>query len=145
MRLSMRCPITTGGQWPCHEGYAPRGSVIILNAEDDADDTIIPRLMEAGAALERIVIVSAVTGKNGKGQTTFNLQADLDLLEMKIDEVGEVALVIIDPVSSYLGKTDSHKNTEVRGVLEPISEMAARKRTAILSVTHFSKSNSGTL
>jgi hypothetical protein len=82
--------------------------------------------------------------EDGKGQTIFNLQADLDLLEKKIDEIGEVALVNIDPVSSYMGKTDSHKNSEVRGVLEPISEMAARKRTAILSVTHFSKSNSGT-
>jgi hypothetical protein len=39
-----------------------------------------------------------------------------------------------------LGKTDSHKNTEVRGVLEPLSEMAERTRVAILSVTHFSKS-----
>jgi hypothetical protein len=43
-------------------------------------------------------------------------------------------------VSSYLGKTDSHKNSEVRGVLEPLSEMAERRRVAILSVTHFSKS-----
>src|SRR5262249_51259860 len=37
------------------------------------------------------------------------------------------------------GKTDSHKNAEVRGVLEPLSEMAERTRVAILSVTHFSK------
>ena len=136
--------VSTGGEWPCNEGRAPLGSVIILNAEDDADDTIVPRLMAAGADLDRVHIVSAVRGEDGKGNRTFNLQADLDLLERKIDEIGDVALVIIDPVSSYLGKTDSHKNSEVRGVLEPISEMAARKRVAILSVTHFSKSNSGT-
>jgi putative DNA primase/helicase len=42
--------------------------------------------------------------------------------------------------SSYLGKTDSHKNAEVRGVLEPLSAMAERMRVAVLSVTHFSKS-----
>jgi putative DNA primase/helicase len=39
-----------------------------------------------------------------------------------------------------LGKADSHKNSEVRGVLEPLSEMAERMRVAFLSVTHFSKS-----
>jgi hypothetical protein len=100
--------------------------------------------MAAGADLDRVHIVSAVTTKDGAGRATFNLQADLDLLENKIDEIGDVALVIIDPVSSYTGKTDSHKNAEIRQVLEPISEMAARKRVAILSVTHFSKSNSGT-
>ena len=47
--------------------------------------------------------------------------------------------MVVDPVSSYMGKTDSHKNSEVRGVLEPLSGMAERMRTAILSVTHFSK------
>jgi putative DNA primase/helicase len=50
-----------------------------------------------------------------------------------------LALVIIDPVSSYLGKTDSHKNAEVRAVLEPLSAMAERARIAVLSITHFSK------
>jgi RecA-family ATPase len=48
-------------------------------------------------------------------------------------------LVIIDPVSSYLGKVDSHKNAEVRTVLEPIVEMASRLRVAVVAVTHFSK------
>jgi putative DNA primase/helicase len=136
--------ITTGGMWPCGEGQAPIGNVIILSAEDDPDDTIVPRLMAAGADRDRIHIVTAVTGKDGKGRTTFSLQNDLDLLEQKIDEIGDVALVVIDPVSSYLGKTDSHKNSEVRGILEPISEMAARKRVAILSVTHFSKNMGST-
>ena len=69
----------------------------------------------------------------------FNLQADIALLEQKIAELGDVALIVIDPISSYLGKTDSHKNAEVRGVLEPLSAMAERMRVAVLSVTHFSK------
>lgn len=141
---SIVAAITTGGPWPCGEGLAPLGNVIILSAEDDPDDTIVPRLLAAGADLTRVHIVSAVSSQDGKGVKTFNLQADLDLLQQKIDEVGEVALVSMDPVSSYLGgKTDSHKNAEVRGVLEPISEMAARTRVAILSVTHFSKDGAG--
>jgi putative DNA primase/helicase len=70
----------------------------------------------------------------------FNLQADIELLEQKIAELGDVALITIDPISSYLGKIDSHKNAEVRGVLEPLSAMAECCRVAVLSVTHFSKS-----
>jgi hypothetical protein len=53
--------------------------------------------------------------------------------------MGDVALIRIDPISSYLGNADSHKNAEVRSVLEPIGEMAERMRVAVLSVTHFSK------
>ena len=75
--------ITTGGMWPCCEGQAPIGNVIILSAEDDPDDTIVPRLMAAGADRDRIHIITAVTGKDGKGRTTFSLQNDLDLLEQK--------------------------------------------------------------
>jgi putative DNA primase/helicase len=129
--------VTTGGDWPCGEGRASIGSVIILSAEDSAGDTIIPRLIVAGADRYRVHVVSAVRDTNGR--RALNLQHDLDLLEKKIVEIGNAALVVIDPVSSYLGKTDSHNNSDVRGVLEPLSEMAERMRVAILSVTHFSK------
>jgi putative DNA primase/helicase len=51
--------------------------------------------------------------------------------------------VVIDPISSYLGKVDSHKNAEVRAVLEPVSALAARRQAAILSVTHLNKAGGG--
>ena len=130
--------ITMGAEWPCGEGRAPQGSIIILSAEDGEADTIVPRLLAAGADLGRVHIISAVRIED-KGRRSFNLRADLDLLERKIVELGDVGLIRIDPISSYLGKTDSHNNAEVRGVLAPIAEMAERMRIAILSITHFSK------
>jgi putative DNA primase/helicase len=103
----------------------------------------VPRLIAAGADLERVHIVSAVGSTDGRGRRTFNLQTDIELLERKIAEIGNVILIVIDPVSSYLGKTDSHKNSEVRGVLEPLSDMADRCRVAVLTITHFSKTGAG--
>jgi putative DNA primase/helicase len=143
LSIYVAATISRGGEWPCGEGRAPIGNVIILNAEDGADDTVVPRLIAAGADLERVHIVSAVLQEGGKGRRTFNLQADLALLERKIAEISDVALVIIDPISSYMGKADSHKNAEVRGALEPLNEMAERLKVAILSITHFSKSGAG--
>jgi RecA-family ATPase len=134
---------TTGGELPCGEGRARQGNVIILSTEDGVADTIIPRLLAAGADLDRVHIVTATRGEDGKGNRTFSLQADIDLLEHKIAEIGDVCLVCIDPISSYLGKVDSHKNAELRSVLQPVGRMAERCRVAILSVTHFSKSGAG--
>jgi len=135
--ISMAAAVTTGGQWPCGEGRAPRGSVIFLCAEDAAGDTIVPRLMAAGADLIKVHIVTAVRDDNGWGRRAFNLQSDLQQLEAKITEIGDVSLVVIDPISSYLGpKVDSHVNSAVRGVLEPVSEVASRLRVAFVSVTH---------
>lgn len=133
--------VTTAGLFPNGEGIGPLGSVIILSAEDDAADTIRPRLDAAGADASKVYIVSAVRGEGGKGRRAFNLQADLELLEAEIKRIGDVKLVVIDPVSSYLGKVDSHRNAELRAVLEPIGEMAARLGVAVLSVTHLNKGN----
>ena len=135
--------VTTGGAWPGNEGAAPTGSAIILSAEDDAADTIRPRLDAAGADVHRVYIVSAVKEKGGTGRRAFNLQADLQLLENEINRIGDVRLVVIDPVSSYLGKVDSHRNAELRAVLEPVGEMAARLGVCVISVTHLNKSSAG--
>jgi hypothetical protein len=142
LSVAIAAAISRGGEWPCREGRARLGSVIILSAEDGVADTIVPRLTAAGADLDRIRLVTAV--EDGKGRRSFNLQADLYELERTIAAIGDVRLIVIDPISSYMGKTDSHKNTDVRGVLEPIGEMAERMRVAVLSVTHFSKANGGT-
>jgi putative DNA primase/helicase len=137
--------ISHGGSWPCNEGSAPKGSVIVLCAEDGLADTIVPRLMAAGADCRKVRIVTAVVEKGeSAGRRIFNLSKDLDALENLITETGDVGLVIIDPVDAYIGAgVDSHKNAAVRAVLEPISELADRLGTAILAITHFSKQPSG--
>lgn len=142
LSIAIIATVTTGDYWPCQEGRAPLGSVIILSAEDGAADTIVPRLMAAGADLSRVHIVTAVHAD--KQRRGVNLMQDIELIGQKIREVGDVVLVVIDPVSSYLGKTDSHKNSEVRSVLEPLSDTAECTAAAILSITHFSKSGSNT-
>jgi putative DNA primase/helicase len=128
---------TTGTRWPDGAAASQPGSVIILAAEDDVEDTLAPRLMAAGADLSRVFVIRSVFDENKR--RGFSLQADLERLEAEISKRDNVKLVIIDPVSSYLGKVDSHKNADVRSVLEPLGEMAARLRVAIICNNHFSK------
>ena len=54
LSISIVATVTIAGEWPCHEGKAPLGSVILLSAEDGASDTIVPRLLAAGADLEHV-------------------------------------------------------------------------------------------
>jgi putative DNA primase/helicase len=56
-------------------------------------------------------------------------------------EIGDVRLVVIDPISAYMGNVDSHKNTDVRAILTPIADFADACRVAILGVSHLNKSN----
>jgi hypothetical protein len=147
LSLYIAAIITNGNRWPCDEGQTPKRHVIVLCAEDGLADTIVPRLMAAGADLAMVTIVTAVTEADGSERRIFNLSKDLDVLERLINKQGDVGLVIIDPVDAYLGAgaggIDSHKNAAVRSVLEPLSELADRLQTAILALTHFSKQAGG--
>src|SRR5262249_2949022 len=100
LSIAMAAAVTTGGSWPCDEGQAPIGNTIILSAEDGAADTVVPRLMAAGADRERVELVSAVRDQTSR--RSFDLSADLTLLEQRISNIGDVRLIIIDPISSYL-------------------------------------------
>jgi putative DNA primase/helicase len=131
--------ITKGGAWPCGEGTAPKGSVIILSAEDAPEFTIKPRVLAAGGDDDKVEVITATRDDSDK-VSAFTLSQDLQALEALIDEIGDVVLVIIDPITSYLGDADGHSNTDIRSVVEPLHEMAARKGVAVLTNTHFAKS-----
>jgi putative DNA primase/helicase len=119
------------------------GSVIFLSAEDDAADTIRPRLDAAVADVSRVHILEAVRVQLTDGSLTekpFNLETDSAVLEGALREHPDVRLIVIDPISAYLGGVDSHSNAEVRGILAPLVALAARFGVAVLCVTHLRKS-----
>jgi putative DNA primase/helicase len=135
----MAARVTRGLDWPCDEGRAPQGNVLLLSAEDDPADTIVPRLAAATADLSRVEIASMVTVNDG--DRMFSLVTDLPLLREKITAVGGVNLVQIDPISAYLGvgKVDSFRTTDVRAVLSPLVDLAAEMEVAIVGIMHFNK------
>ena len=142
LTCAMAAAVTTVVQWPCDEGQALPADVIILSAEDDAADTIRPRLDAAGAAAASVLIVSPCKVRMAVGGGHSICRRICWRLNRR-SRRRDALLVIIDPMSSYLGKVDSHKNAELRAVLEPLGEMAARLGVAVLAITHFSKSGSG--
>jgi putative DNA primase/helicase len=135
--------VSSGGEWPCGEGHAPQGGVLILSAEDGIADTIVPRLIAAAADIEQIRIIAAATRPDGTGRRTFSLKTDVDLLERLVEETGSVRLIIIDPISAYMGGADGNGNVETREVLEPLAEMANRLGIAVVAVTHLNKGGAG--
>ena len=141
--VNIAATVSTGADWPCNEGRAPQGDVVILSAEDGIADTIVPRLIAAGADTGCIHIVAAATKLDGTGRKTFSLKTDVDLLEEMSREIGTVRLIIIDPISAYMGGADGNGNVETREVLEPLAEMANRLGIAVVAVTHLNKGGAG--
>ena len=119
------------------------GSVVLLSAEDDVSDTIRPRLVAAGANLERIVVLEAVRSPETNCTASLSLDRDLDLLEQVVVSQDNCRLVIIDPLSAYLGRRDSYRNAEMRSLLTPLSDFAARTGIAVLAINHLNKLGHG--
>jgi len=137
LALDMVARATRGWDWP--DGNKCKAcNAIIMSAEDDLKDTLVPRLAAAGADLERIRIAKMM--RKDDQRFMFSLADDLPKLERLIDQMS-AGIVIIDPVTAYMGfrKIDSFRTTDVRSVLTPLKEMAERTRVACILITHFSK------
>jgi hypothetical protein len=140
LTLSLAACLTTGR--PCfgldYES-APPADVLLISCEDDYEDTVVPRLLSAGADLHRIFRVDGITGKSGK-VLPFSL-AHYERMEEELRARPGVRLVIIDPAGAYIGKAgvDDYKDSELRSLLDPMAELAARCRVTILIVKHLVK------
>ena len=142
LTASLAAIVTTGGIWPVDNISCQPGSVILLSAEDDPGDTIGPRLKAAGADLTKVRFLKCVQTKNKQGkrlEKLFSLKTDIANLDKFLEEIQNVALLIIDPITAYLGETDSYKNAEVRALLSPLSELAAKHNLAVLAISHLNK------
>jgi len=138
LALDLVSRVTAGLDWPDGAGPAAIGNVLILSAEDDPADTIRPRLDAAGGNARRVVVVEAI--RDGDGERLFSLERDIRTLEATIERVGGVSLIIIDPVSVYLGsRIDAHRDADVRRVLSPLATVAARHGVGIVAVMHLNK------
>ena len=87
-------------------------------------DTIRPRLDDAGADVSKIVAFQGITVGNNDYVKEFDLTKDLAALEQAIRRMPDTRIVIIDPITAYMGRTDSHKNAEVRRVLAPLATIS---------------------
>lgn len=137
--MGLAAIVTTGGHWP--DGTrSVVGNVVIWSGEDDPADTLIPRLLLSGADLSRVYFITDVL--EGHERRSFDPARDMEPLRRKLAEIGDVRLLIVDPIVSAIAG-DSHKNAEVRRGLQPLVDLAASMRCALLGITHFSKGTAG--
>lgn len=113
-------------------------NVVILAAEDDAGDTLRPRMEAAGADLTRVTIWETVIGDDGTERLPA-LPDDLGLLAGIVRRTA-AKLVVVDPFTAFLsGTIDAWKDAEVRRALTPLAVLAADLGVAVILVRHWTK------
>ena len=117
-----------GGLAPTGEPLGDAFTTIYVTVEDDAEDTILPRIQKAGGDPSRFHLLRKLS-----------LPAQIDRLEATAIRL-RARLIVIDPLMAYLG--DGVKTNDdhlVRRALEPLADMAARLDVAIVLIRHLNK------
>ena len=127
MHLAAAC--TNGKLLPNMERMKPF-NVIYQTAEDGLGDTVKPRLIEAGADLDRVLVID---------DSEVQLTLSDERIEKAIVE-NNVRLLIIDPIQAYLGAdVDMNRANEVRPIFMRLGQVAQRTGCAILLIGHLNK------
>lgn len=109
-------------------------NVIYQTAEDGLGDTVKPRLMEAGANLDRVLVINE---QALGGHITLSDRE----LETAIRE-NDAKLLIIDPIQAFLGSNvDMNRANEVRPIFRWLGDMAERTGCAIVLIGHLNKTS----
>ncbi len=128
MELAAAC--TSGKQLPNSEQLDPF-NVIYQTAEDDLADTVHPRLVSAGADLDRVIVIN---------DTDQPLSLSDERIERAIRE-NSARLLIIDPVQAYIGSSvDMNRANEVRPIMRKLGDVAQRTKCAVILIGHLNKS-----
>jgi putative DNA primase/helicase len=145
--LDMVARTTIGADWPdgAKNTLGPR-DVLMAGAEDDLNDTVVPRLMAAGADLKRIQFIHHIRTqefdeKDQKKSEVRRLQlaADIKKLKLAIEANPQIALVVVDTLTSYFGDVNANADREIRPVMDELAKAFNDCRACFLGLIHHNK------
>lgn len=132
---------TTGAVWP--DGSQPeQGRVLYCSAEEDAESVIVPRLIAAGADLDRVDIVDGLGKKDGEVVADIDLRKCLPAVREKLEEA-DYRLCVWDTFQSCALSTNHKENTEQKAVVQPLQTMAEDTGVAVLCIEHHARGGFG--
>ncbi|MEO8953472.1 MAG: AAA family ATPase, partial [Ktedonobacteraceae bacterium] len=145
LAIALAASVSTGHPMP--DGTpVTQGGVILIAPEDDASDTLKPRLAAANGNPSHVLLLNTVESLDEKKRRVidrpFSLSTDLAVLEAAMKRTN-ARLVVLDPLMAVLGHSiDSSRDQDIRAVFTPLSQLAERTNCAILIIRHLSKGTS---
>lgn len=144
MLLDLAARITKGRALPRFgnesEERAPKGTVLMMSKEDDPNIIVRPRAEAAKADISRIQMVGYETPADPDSFDPLDrLDTNVELLAQKVKGIGDVRLIIIDPMTDFTGALDIYRDDQIRSLLTPLSRLAAQHDLAVAMVLHVNK------
>lgn len=136
--LDIAARLTSGRPMPDGTPCGAEGGVVILTAEDGIGDTIVPRLVAAGADRSKCVTAS-LRDAGDEAEYPLSIPANITDLELTITHIAG-KLVMIDPLMAFLGgEVKANNDQDVRRALARLASLAERTGAAVCVIRHLNK------
>lgn len=132
--MDIAASVSQGRGLPGDDREREKGRVLFFSAEDSPEYTLLPRLQKQKADPDRVWFVSKVYNMGSP--------AGMEKLERAIVRTKPV-MVVIDPVTAWIGETDTNKITVVNEIYGKLAALADKHRVAIVTVRHRRKPADG--
>jgi putative DNA primase/helicase len=135
--------VTTGSDWPdgAKNEYGPR-KVLLCSAEDGAGDTIKPRLVVAGADLSKVLrfrMTTRLKDSDNEHSAILNLKKDLIMLTSYVEKNPDISVLVLDPLSSYIGGVNLNKDEEIHPLMDKLILLGHKTGLTIFALVHSNK------
>jgi putative DNA primase/helicase len=142
--IDIAARMTIKKEFPDGSPCAETVSVLMMTTEDGQDTTIVPRLIVAGANLERVYFASKMNVSQGekRRQRMIALDTDMSIVEQYLKKNPQIGLVVLESIASYLGRAKKNEETDMRIILDGLRELMARRDCALIAIDHVNKNGS---
>lgn len=131
--LDVAARVSSGTNMPNTIIPTEKGDVLIVSYEDGIADTIVPRLSTFDHCdMDRIHCLD-------QDAELLDLSASLAGIRNIVKNLDNPRLIVLDPISAYMGDINSHEDASVRRVLGPVCKLAEKFGVAIIGIMHLTK------
>lgn len=124
--------MSQGKSLPCDDRQRTPINTIYQTAEDGLNDTIKPRLVEADADCNRVMVID-------------ESEKSLTMLDERLEQAiirTHARVIILDPIQAYIGgDVNMNSANETRFVMSRLGVLAEKYNCAIILIGHMNKGN----
>jgi putative DNA primase/helicase len=135
--LDLAARVSAGHNWPDGAPGAGPAKVLLINGEDNLNETICPRLACGGAQLQNITAIAGIKSVTPEGETAerrFDLSRDIPTLRQRMEALGDLRLVLIDSLQACCGAVRQN-SLRMRTLLAELGKLAEDLGVAIVVIS----------
>jgi hypothetical protein len=135
--------VSSGSVWPDGSpNMQGAKKVLLCSKEDDPAKQTKQRLKVAGADLSNVIALevgSQLKGHKNENKRNFDVKQDLAAITRLILDNPDISLLVLDPITSYIGGANINKDDEIRPLFDGLMAAAQRTGLTILALVHSNK------